>query len=177
MSERTWFVFKMEERKQLGPLTTEEVREFFKDQEFALEDLVFQQGFDNWKPLKDVPQLILPPTPISGPSSPSQIQRPQRAVLEESIVAHNDSLVIKGRLSNISSNGVFLETDQLLFQEGEFLKITIKEGKDLGKPINIRGKITRRKESQPLGYGIQLIDVDSLVQKRIALYVERQQKK
>jgi hypothetical protein len=174
MNERIWFFFQVNTKKQTGPLTLSELLDSKTKGELNLNDFVFRQGFDNWKPLKDVPELMsaIPPPP----QVPSKTLRPARALLQETIVAHNDALIVTGRLSNISENGVFLETDQLIFQEGEILKITIKEGKDLGKPINIRGKIIRKKQDRPLGYGIELMDVDSIVKKRIAVYIDRQKK-
>lgn len=194
MSKRIWFYYAKE--VQVGPLTFEEIKAAVEDAGLAPTDFIFREGFADWVPLRDVPELHLAPPPpaLRVPPPPkgtvapdtrrpqvaiakkefSSPQRHPRAPLSESAIAHNDLDVARGRVSNISLSGVFFETDEKVFQINDEVKLTLKQG-GLGKPLNLRGVVVRlnRDARFPQGYGLELSGVDEVVRARIDEYVKR----
>ena len=64
--------FYVQEGKQVGPVTFEQLKMLFANRTINKEGLVWKQGMDNWKPLKEVEELksflggnIPPPIPTA----------------------------------------------------------------------------------------------------------------
>jgi hypothetical protein len=158
----------MSEEDILGKMVRKEVKE---------SDYVFRAGFENWQLLSQTPQLMdklklakVPPVP------PHQDQgKDKRAALRgdinEGVVAHNGAKIASGVLRDISTGGVFLETKQKIFQIGEVIKLIVKEGKNIGKPIYFSCEVVRVDGSK--GYGLKFKDVSEDTFKCIENYMKK----
>ena len=132
-------------------------------------DFVFKQGFSDWKPLKDVPELENSQSDIRSTSSRRHFAR---AELKERVIVHNGDEIVSGQITNISEAGLFIETNQQKLPLEDEVSITIKSSEHLGMPLQLRGKIVRWRSERPCGYGIKLLNVDESVHARIAEYVK-----
>lgn len=168
-SKRNWYFYNGE--AQVGPISEEELREQIVQKTVAPNHYVFKDGFENWKLLADVPELLS--TNKEPPQKPKRIA--PRAPIHELVVAHNDRHIASGTLRNISITGVFFETEDSAFKIQEEIKLTLKEGRGLGKPLNLRGVIVRsvQEGANPKGYGLELRDLDDQTQARIVDYIKR----
>jgi hypothetical protein len=172
ISKRVWYFYNGE--AQVGPLTEQELREQIADKTVLPNHHVYKDGFENWKLLVDVSELM---SPIDG-SGDTEVKRTSpRAPIHELVIAHNDRHIASGTLRNISITGLFFETSDSAFKLNEEIKLTLKEGRGLGKPVNLRGIVVRSSQDEkfPRGYGLELRDVDENTQSRISEYIKRHQ--
>jgi hypothetical protein len=94
------------------------------------------------------------------------------------VVAHNASHVATGHISNISVTGLYFETPDSVFALNDEVKITLKEGRGLGKPMHLSGVIVRQSRGDArdaAGYGLELRGVDEAARARILDYIKRHQ--
>jgi GYF domain 2/PilZ domain len=104
--------------------------------------------------------------------------RSLRVVMEERVVAHNEQRVVSGKIENISVSGVFFHTSEEVFGLNDSIKLTLKEGKGLGKPVQLQGIVVRKSNStqgpnKTYGYGIELRSIDDASRTRIEDYISR----
>ncbi len=168
--KRIWYFYNGE--AQVGPMSESELRNLVADKTVAPNHHVFREGFENWKLLADVPELSNPleNIPLEAPKRTAP-----RAPIHELVVAHNDRHIASGTIRNISLTGLFFETHDSAFKLNEEIKLTLKEGRGLGKPVNLRGVVVRSSQDEkfPRGYGLELRDVDDAIQARIVDYIKR----
>ena len=185
--ERVWFYYARE--SQVGPLQESELLAAIVAGQLTQDDYVYREGFSDWKFLKDVGELsqaqanALRKTTASTPMRPLKPhaagekpnRKRERVPIRERVVAHNDAHVASGHISNISLSGVFFETASGVFAQGDEVKLTLKEGRGLGKPMHLHGVIVRqcRGEGLPTGYGLELRGLDDAARGRIADYIKR----
>ncbi len=180
INERVWFYYAGEE--QVGPLLLGELHDAISNGEITERDYVYREGFGDWKLLSDVPELHQMDSGTFQDNAATQLSTPEkrgdlRVSIKERVVAHNDSLVASGALTDISISGVFFQTTQQCFSVNEEIKITLKEGKGLGKPMHLRGTVVRSAHGtgkQP-GYGLELKNLDDHTRASIVEYVKRNQ--
>ncbi len=188
--DRVWFYFARE--KQVGPISEVELRAAVSENLLTINDYVYCEGFADWKVLRDLPEMLMPPAPPArgpagvpkgNPRAAAALEQEkrsaaQRVPLDALIIAHNDRYVATGSIRNISLTGLFFETEQWVFNLKDEVKITLKEGRGLGKPMHLRGVIVRKATDAkfPKGYGLELREMDELMEKRIAEYVKRNAK-
>lgn len=170
--QRIWYFFNGE--AQVGPITEKEICEQIRDKTVLPKHHVYRDGFEDWKLLGEVSELM---KCLSATPEESVKRSSTRAPIYELVVAHNDHHIVSGTLRNISLTGVFFETLDQSFTLNEEIKITLKEGRGLGKPMNLRGIIVRRAHDEhfPRGYGLELRDVDETTRQRIVDYIRRHQ--
>jgi hypothetical protein len=170
--QRIWYFYNGV--AQVGPITEEELRNLISDKSVALNHHVFRDGFENWKLLADVPELL---NPLDNVSVTPPKRTAPRAPIHELVVAHNDRHIASGTIRNISLTGLFFETHDSAFKLNEEIKLTLKEGRGLGKPVNLKGVVVRSSQDEkfPRGYGLELRDVDETTQARIVDYIKRHQ--
>jgi hypothetical protein len=179
LNERIWFYYANEE--QVGPMTELELKTAIAEGTLADSDLVYREGFPDWRVLGEVSELREPvkvplaSIPIS--SSAAKGRRAPRAMIHELVVAHNDTHVASGHITNISTTGVFLETEDAVFKMNDDVKLTLKEGKGLGKPMHLKAVVVRqaRENGIHIGYGLELRGLDETCRSRIVDYVKRHQ--
>lgn len=203
-NSRVWFYYAGEQ--QVGPLPLSEIKKAVHDGIILEDDYVYREGFHDWKPLREVPELSgnepIPRKPAlpkdskpgasvqaaarlgqgkanSGAAAPRGKDRrvQPRVGIRELVVAHNDTHIATGSLTDISVSGVFFKTMESCFSINDELKITLKEGKGLGKPLHLRGTVVRQsKENDKLmGYGLELKNLDEKTRSNIIEYVKRHQ--
>lgn len=178
--ERIWFYYAKDQ--QVGPLKEGELRAAIAEGTVRSDDYVYREGYSDWKQLKDVPELgrgITPPgvTAFRKPNKANEKRNRNRVPICELVVAHNDSHVATGLISNISVTGLFFETRDAVFTLNEEVKLTLKEGKGLGKPMHLRAVVVRQAQDSrfPMGYGLELRGLDEAARLRIAEYVRKHQ--
>ena len=171
---RIWFYYAGEQ--QVGPLTKQELHTAIQERLLGPKDFVYREGFSDWQTLSALPELAT----LEEDNQPtqkvqSQKRTSQRAAIRELVVAHNDTQVATGHISNISTTGVFLETQSSVFSLEDEVKLTLKEGKGLGKPLHLSGIIVRKIQGkgQQEGFGIQLKNLDKGTYERIEDYISR----
>lgn len=175
MSSAQWFYYSND--KQVGPVSEAELKVAIVDGKINVHDYIYTDGYSDWKMLKEAPEYskycqvgAVPPPPGNSGKLPN---RP-RAKLQENAIAHNDQSLAKGAILNISTTGVFFETKDNVFKVNEEIKLTLKEGKGLGKPIHLKARVVRHaKDTDKSGYGLELKDVDDKVIERIDDFVKR----
>lgn len=169
--ERIWYFYNGE--AQVGPITESELKNQLAENALCLNDYVYRDGFSDWKLLADIPEFAC----LLQKKARERRAKAPRAPIYELVVAHNEVHVATGSLRNISETGVFFETSDVFFSLNDEIKLTLKEGRGLGKPLHLRGVVVRKAEDKrfPLGYGLELIGVDTSARQRIADYIKRHQ--
>lgn len=179
LNERIWFYYAREE--QVGPMTEAELRVAISEGNIQDADYVYREGFPDWRPLGEVTELKAPAKShlISVPvgEQAGQGRRAPRATIHELVVAHNDTNVATGHIKNISISGIYFETEDAVFKVNDEVKLTLKEGKGLGKPMHLKATVVRqvREKGLHVGYGLELRGLDENSRSRIVDYVKRHQ--
>jgi GYF domain 2/PilZ domain len=198
--ERVWFYYSNEQ--QVGPMGEAELKKAIEQGAVHEDDYIYREGFSDWKALKEVPefksgaaarQTVASPAKNANadPSSlqgsdygslaydPKTVKRKgERQPIHELVVAHNGSHVATGHISNISVSGVYFETVDSVFSLNDEIKITLKEGRGLGKPMHLSGIVVRQCKGPGRdgpGYGLELRGVDEAARGRILEYIKRHQ--
>lgn len=171
MTENVWYYYDGE--KQFGPVGDDKLKTLICSGHVTPEYYVFGAGFDDWRPLTEVEDLAKLAPQISG-------RRPaaERAPIVEVVIAHNGRNIASGTLCNISVSGVFFQTKDMVFDVGEEVKLTLKEGAELGKPIHLHCRVARHSPTRhpSVGYGLEILDLDEDTQRRIYEYIQRRKK-
>ena len=179
LNERVWFFYSKEE--QVGPMTESDLRVAISEGTLKDSDYVYREGFPDWRVLGEVTELRQPPqshlvsVPIS--EAPTAARRAPRAMIQELVVAHNDNNIATGHIKNISVSGLYLETEDAVFKMNDEVKLTLKEGKGLGKPMHLKAVVVRqaRENGLHVGYGLELKGLDEASRARIVEYIKRHQ--
>lgn len=177
VNERIWFYYAQD--TQVGPMTESDLLTVIAEGSLKETDYVYREGFNDWRVLSEVSELRqtnkshLTSVPAT-PNSPTS-RRDPRAMIHELVVAHNDNSVATGHIKNISVSGVYLETEDAVFKLNDEVKLTLKEGKGLGKPMHLRAVVVRqvRENGLHVGYGLELRGLDETSRARIMEYVKR----
>lgn len=178
-NERIWFYYARE--KQVGPLKETELLAAIAEGLIGEQDYVYREGFPDWKALRDVPELQArkssAASSASPQGSPDSKRNGARVPIHELVVAHNDAHVATGHISNISVSGVYFETSSDVFSLNDEVKITLKEGRGLGKPMHLQGVVVRQSKDKGItaGYGLELRGLDEAARGRILDYIKRHQ--
>ena len=169
-----WFYYA--EEKQFGPLSLQQLKEALSQGIVRSTDYVYRDGFADWKLVSDVSELTKSGRTGVVPPKPPTPQRANRAPIQELVVAHNNKNIVTGTLLNISTSGVFLETLSAVFKLNEDVKLTIKEGRGLGKPLQLKARVVRyaNDPNKPRGYGLELRELNEEVVARIKQYIVSQ---
>jgi hypothetical protein len=170
---REWYYY--DGTTQVGPITEIELRQQIAVKAVLANHYIFKDGFSDWKLLAEFPDLLAS-TAAAEENSDKRGSSP-RAPIFELVVAHNDRHIATGTIRNISISGVFFETKDSDFGVNEEIKITLKEGRGLGKPLHLKGVIVRKSHDvrYPQGYGLELVNLDAATRDRISDYIERHQ--
>jgi hypothetical protein len=182
MEPRVWFYYAKEQ--QVGPLRESELRHAIASGLVTLDDYIYKEGYADWKFLREVKELSdtlksagSPPVPREAVKNSLKNNRTMnRAPIRELVVAHNEANVAFGHISNISVNGVFLETPDNVFELNDELKLTLKEGRGLGKPMHLKAVVVRLVNQAGMkGYGLELRGIDETIKAKISEYVKKNQ--
>lgn len=165
MSDLVWFVY--QGGLQTGPFSAQHVREKLDKKELALDSFLFKAGWKDWRQVSDCledlgSKVIVPPPP------PVASQRPPRATISGQIIVHNNGQLVIGTGVNISSSGIFVETEDLIFKLGESLKLTCRV-KGFAKSFNTEAEVIRFSNGphEAKGYGLKFTKIDSSIKLQI----------
>lgn len=157
-SEAVWFLHAG--GVQLGPFTPEQVNQLITRNAVAPDSYVFRVGWKDWRPIEDCAEELGLPGRKGGGSTAAQLEELRaiapRASIGGRVVIHNNGNLTIGAGVNISTTGIFVETNEPIFSIGEKLKLSVKaEGMD--QPFNAVAKVVRYNSDKryPVGYGLQ----------------------
>jgi hypothetical protein len=165
MSDLVWFVY--HGGLQTGPFSAQLVREKLDKKEVALDSFLFKAGWKDWRQVSDCLEdlgsnVVVPPPP------PVASKAPPRATISGQIIVHNNGQLVIGTGVNISSSGIFIETEDLIFKVGETLKLTCRV-KGFAKSFNTEAEVIRfsKVPKEPKGYGLKFTKIDSSIKTEI----------
>ena len=171
MSDLVWYVYQT--NQQLGPFTSEQVTQMFRNKMIALDAYLFKVGWKDWRPLEDSSEelgiLGLQPATISR-----RVAAP-RASINGRVIVHNNGQLVIGSGVNISTMGIFVETSDQIFTVGERLKLSVRcEG--VGRPFNTIAQVIRYNTDSryPVGYGLKFDTLEPQIVQEIKKIVDDQ---
>lgn len=79
MAENWYYVQK---GNRHGPVAIEVIEKMISDDELKTDDFVWKKGFENWKKIKEVPELQVAETPVTppAPQMPPEISKPAQII-------------------------------------------------------------------------------------------------
>jgi Tfp pilus assembly protein PilZ len=159
MSENNWFVF--QGNQQQGPFDTAKLSEMVTSKIIAQDAYIFKAGWKDWRPLEDCYGEIGVEGAGVLPSTPERRFSAPRATVHGRVIVHNNGQLIIGSGVNISSTGIFVETQEQLFTIGEKLKISLRiDG--VSKAFNVFARVVRFNSDprSPVGFGLTFESLD-----------------
>ncbi len=178
MSEQTWYIY--QQNQQLGPFTAEQLHQMITIKMIAQDAYLFKVGWKDWRPIEEVGAelgLAIPQGEDARSSEEKESRRlgAPRASIKGRIVVHNNGQVSIGHGVNISATGIFIETQDEIFNLGEELKISVKVD-GIGKPFNTSAKVVRFNNDPEfaMGYGLQFIDLPTDIRNTILEMVRKE---
>ena len=178
MSDQVWYLY--QNGQQVGPFDTQQVVQLSSNKMIAQDAYIFKVGWKDWRPIEEAYEdlnLKPPTTPTSEASIASRRSNAPRATIMGRIVIHNNGQLAIGNGVNISSSGIFVETDKQIFTIGEMLKVSVRCN-GLAKPFNAIARVIRFNNDPrfPVGYGLRFEDLDQSVQQDVEGLVQRMNK-
>ena len=187
MSDFNWYVY--QSGQQMGPFSDAQVRQLLTIKMIAQDAFIFKDGWEDWRGISEIftngSKAASPPAgppvtaddkheaaanidaqPVPIAEQPKQAKaRGARVGIRGRVIAHNDGRVVISGGINISTSGIFVETEientTPGFQVGEQIKLTIKAD-NLSYPFNIIAEMMRfnsDSSNHPTGYGMKFIDL------------------
>ena len=132
MSELLWYVY--QNGQQMGPLSEQQLTDMVNNTMIAHDAYLFKVGWKDWRPIEDTYEEL-------GILNPPQAKTPKRraaaprATIIGRVVVHNNGRLAIGGGVNISSTGIFVESNDRIFSVGEKLKLSVKV-RGISKPFN-----------------------------------------
>jgi hypothetical protein len=154
--EAVWFIYSG--GQQIGPFTTDQAGQLVARKAVAADSYVFRIGWKDWRPVEECyEELGLPPAgKINAASLEDRRKVAPRASVSGRVVIHNNGNLTIGTGVNISTSGIFVETNEPIFTIGEKLKLSVKaDGMD--QPFNAVAQVIRYNSDPrfPMGYGLK----------------------
>ncbi len=160
MSDQSWFVY--QGNQQLGPFITSQVIQMLDGKMIASDAYLFKVGWKDWRPLEDCLEELGIAKPGTSTASAERRSAAPRATIQGRIIAHNpDGQLIIGSGVNISSTGIFIETQDQIFSVGERVKLSVRiEG--FVKAFNVLARVVRFNSDPryPIGFGLSFEGLD-----------------
>src|SRR5690606_25316412 len=122
---------------------------------------LFKVGWKDWRPIEECyEELGLEPPPGQASASDRRTAAP-RATIKGRVVVHNNGQLVIGSGVNISSSGMFVETNDQIFTVGERLKLSVR-AEGFTRPFNVVAQVVRYNSDPryPIGYGLKFEDLD-----------------
>ena len=162
MSDQNWFVY--QGNQQLGPFSTAQVTQMLDSKMIAQDAYLFKAGWKDWRPLEDCHDELGLKTAAPAPSSAERRFAAPRATIQGRVIVHNNGQLIIGSGVNISSSGIFVETQEQIFTVGEKLKLSVRiDG--FVKSFNVFARVVRYNSDprNPVGFGLSFEGLDKNV--------------
>lgn len=181
MTDAIWYIY--QNSTQSGPFSHAEIKSRLDAKEINSDAYLFKAGWKDWRLVDECRKEFLgPPATPPVPKAPAPkkaqkkfIERAPRATIEGQVIFHNNGQLSFGSGVNISTSGMFVQTDKNVFKIDEKLKVTCRLEARSIKPFNAQAKVVRFSNSKegPVGYGLQFIDLDSRIKKEIQDELDR----
>ncbi len=159
MNEQNWFVY--QGNQQLGPFTTGQVVQMIDSKMIAQDAYLFKVGWKDWRPYEEcMEELGLKPAAPQQDSDERRSAAPRATILGR-VIVHNNGQLIIGSGVNISSTGIFVETQDQIFTVGEKLKLSVRiDG--FVKSFNVVARVVRYNSDprHPVGFGLSFEGLD-----------------
>jgi hypothetical protein len=175
MNEQIWYVY--QNQQQLGPFTGLQVKQMIDHKMMAQDAYLFKVGWKDWRPIEETYEELGMPAPAGAPAANLSERRDAapRAAVNGRVVVHNNGQLVIGAGVNISSTGIFVETNDQIFTVGEKLKLSVR-AEGFAKPFNAVAQVVRFNSDPrfPIGYGLRFEDLDEGVARDIQRTVDVQ---
>lgn len=154
----SWYIYRG--NTQLGPFFEDQVQLMINMGMVSSEDWGFTEGFENWVLFSQIPQFTGHTSSGNGfatnpQSSAQNCERAGRTTFDGQIILHNDEKIAFCKIVNVSKSGVFVATNEMFFENGGHVNVTIKSDL-LSAAINMKGSIARQGTVEGYkGYGIR----------------------
>lgn len=159
MSDQSWFVY--QGGQQLGPFATAQVTQMLDSKMIAQEAYLFKAGWKDWRPLEDCYEELGMKVANPQPSTSERRSAAPRATMQGRVIVHNNGQLIIGSGVNISSTGIFVETQEQIFTVGEKLKLSVRiDG--FVKAFNVFARVVRFNSDPrfPVGFGLSFENLE-----------------
>jgi len=159
MSEQNWFVY--QGNQQLGPFATAQVKQMLDSKMIAQDAYLFKAGWKDWRPMEDCFEELGLKGQNPQASTPERRSAAPRATIQGRVIVHNNGQMIIGSGVNISSTGIFVETNEQIFTVGEKLKLSVRiDG--FVKAFNVFARVIRFNSDprNPIGFGLSFEGLD-----------------
>ena len=176
MADQTWYLY--QNGQQVGPFDTDQVSQLYTNNMVSQDSYIFKVGWKEWLPMEEGYEQLGINKPGNPSKSPKEVEKRKstapRATVEGKVIVHNDGQLSIGQGANISSTGIFVETNDNLFQIGEQLKLTVK-CQGLEKAFNVIAEVIRYNDDPrfPVGYGLKFENLDLGIKDKIDRLVKR----
>jgi hypothetical protein len=154
--EAVWFIYSG--GQQIGPFTTEQAGQLVARKAVAADSYVFRVGWKDWRPVEEChEELGLPPVgKLNQAALEDRRKVAPRASVTGRVVIHNNGNLTIGAGVNVSTSGIFVETNEPIFTIGEKLKLSVK-AEGMEKPFNAVAQVVRYNSDPrfPMGYGLK----------------------
>lgn len=174
MSEQQWYIY--HQSKQMGPFLAQQVINMVTNNIITQEAYVFKVGWKDWRPLEETlgDLGMKNATPVAEEDTLNRRNGAPRASVQGRIIVHNNGQLVIGKGVNISSTGIFVETQSKIFKLGERLKLTCRID-DFSKQFNSIAEVIRRNTDTryAIGYGLKFELIDERIQQEIQTLVDR----
>lgn len=175
--ETKWFLFQNE--TQSGPYSTQEVIRLQTAGQVAAQAFVWQEQFNEWKPIGDVAELkAVAGTPVQmqaapAPAKPSEKRTAPRKPLTAQVYATNLKDLVTGVCRDVSIGGMQVLTDQLPGAVGTTIRLNVAPLADSGvTPFVAEGTIVRILEDRR-GFSFRFVKLSDEARSAIEKYIER----
>ena len=158
MSDAQWYVY--QNTQQSGPFEVAQITQMLTSNMIAQEAYLFKVGWKDWRPLEECHEELGLKT-ANTPASAERRAAAPRASIQGRVIVHNNGQLIIGTGVNISSTGVFVETQEQIFTVGERLKLSVRiDG--FVRAFNVVSRVVRYNSDPrfPVGFGLSFENLD-----------------
>ncbi len=175
-----WFLFQND--NQTGPYQTTELKRLISAGQVLEMAYVWREGFEEWKPVKEVKDLFAPaaagapPLPRTASNSLTELKAEKRTLPRKPLLAQvyvtNQSELVTGMCRDISVGGMQLLTDKIPGELGSSIHLNVTPPQDSGlKPFVAEGVIVRVLEDKR-GFAFRFTKISDEAKKAIESYIK-----
>ena len=178
MNEQVWYLY--HNKQQMGPFEHQQLVQMYSNKMIAQEAYLFKVGWKDWRPLEESFDELgikpsVPNAPIDADEAARRRANAPRASVSGRVVVHNNGQLAIGQGVNISSSGIFVETQDQIFTIGSQLKLSVRCN-GLPKAFNAMAQVVRFNSDPkfPIGYGLRFDNLDDTIRRDIDRLVQTQ---
>jgi len=179
MNELVWYLY--HNKQQMGPFENHQLIQMYHSNMIAADAYVFKVGWKDWRPVEEAFEELgikpKEPPPIDQNLIAARRAGAPRATVSGRVVVHNNGQLAIGQGVNISTTGIFVETQDQIFTIGSQLKLSVR-CKGLAKAFNAMAQVIRFNSDPrfPIGYGLRFEHLEDAIRSEIEFLVKAQNK-